>query len=41
MHPNTWQRAIAQTYSDGDFAHLAENGELDDSELDQCGDTLF
>jgi hypothetical protein len=41
MHLNDWQKAIAQTYSDGDYAHFAETGEIGDSELDRCGDTLF
>lgn len=41
MHLNPWQKAIAQAYSDGDFPHFAEVGEIADGELDQCGDTLF
>jgi len=41
MHLNDWQKAVARTYSDGDYADFAETGEIGDSELDQCGDTLF
>lgn len=41
MRLNKWQKAVARTYGDGDYAYFAEAGEISDSELDQCGDTLF
>lgn len=38
---NAWQRAIARTYGDGDYAHLAGQAEVFHEELADCGDTLF
>lgn len=41
MDLNDWQKAVARTYSDGDFAFFADKGEIQDEDLDQCGDALF
>ena len=38
---NAWQKAIARSYSGGDYAHLADQGEIGAADLDGCGDTLF
>lgn len=38
--PNRYQRAVAQTYADGMFLHLLEQGHWR-SEVPNCGDTLF
>jgi hypothetical protein len=38
---NDWQKTVARIYGGGDYAHFADAGEITDSELDLCGDTLF
>lgn len=41
MRLNTWQMAIVRTYGDGDYAYLADRGNISSSDLEDCGDTLF
>jgi hypothetical protein len=41
MRLNVWQKSIARTYGGGDYAHIAEQGEVSADDLDTCGDTLF
>ena len=41
MMLNDWQKAVAQTYGDRDYAHFDVDGVISDDDLDQCGDTLF
>ena len=38
---NDWQRAVARTYGDRDYAHFDVDGAISDDDLDQCGGTLF
>ncbi len=38
---NAWQKSVARTYSEGDFSHFADKGEMDDDDLAGCGDSLF
>lgn len=38
---NDWQKEIARHYGSGDYAYLAERGEISRTDLDDCGDTLF
>lgn len=38
---NAWQRAVARTYDDGDYAYLCDQAEVTREELADCGDTLF
>ena len=38
---NVWQKKIACSYGGGDYADLAEKGEMNAENLDGCGDTLF
>ena len=38
---NAWQKKIAYSYGGGDYADLAEKGEMSAEDLDGCGDTLF
>jgi hypothetical protein len=38
---NDWQKAVARTYGDRDYAHFDVDGAISDDDLDQCGDTLF
>jgi hypothetical protein len=38
---NDWQRAVARTYGDRDYAHFDVDGKMSDDDLSQCGDTLF
>lgn len=38
---NDWQRAVARTYGDRDYAHFDVDGAISDDDLDRCGDTLF
>lgn len=38
---NAWQRAIACTYDDGDYAYFCDQAEVTREELADCGDTLF
>lgn len=41
MRLNAWQKSIARTYGGGDYAHIADHGEVSADELETCGDTLF
>jgi len=38
---NAWQKEIARSYGGGDYAYLAEKGEIGAPDLDDSGDTLF
>ena len=38
---NDWQKAVARTYGDRDYAHFDVDGAISHDDLDQCGDTLF
>jgi hypothetical protein len=37
---NPWQRAVCETYAEGDFRHVPDEPDWR-AALDDCGDTLF
>lgn len=39
-HMNKFQKAVAQTYGDGDYSHLIDTEDWR-SAIEDCGDTLF
>jgi hypothetical protein len=41
MRRNAWQKSIARSYGGGDYAHIADQGEVRSDDLGTCGDTLF